>query len=175
MSQLKDQLSQSFELIKTLNGCCGNDGAIPSEKIFEVLKNQASRVLEEINEVIEAIDNKDRKEILKEASDVIVTVDGLTLLVHKLIGDIGAATLDVCKNNDLKYTGDKEIAEEWLEYHNSNYDPEKISENYFIEESEYENCIWYCIKRESDRKFVKPPRHPKLDTGIHLYQNGVQV
>lgn len=172
MIQLKDQLAESFEMIRTLNGCCGNgrEGFL-HEKTFEILKNQALRVLEEIKEVIEAIDNKDRKEILKEASDVIVTVDGLTLLVDKLIGEIGAATLEVCKNNDLKYTGDREVAEEWLEHHNSNYNPDQIKETYYISESEFEGGVWYCVKRESDHKFVKPPRHPKVDLSRFLWRS----
>lgn len=170
-NKLKDQLAESFELIRALNACCGNDGEVPSEKVFDVLLNQAKRVLEEINEVIEAIENKDRGEVLKEVSDVIVTVDGLTLIVNKLIGDIGGATLEVCKNNDLKYTGYREVAEEWLDHYNTNYDPSSIKEKYYINEAEFEGGLWYCVKRESDNKFVKPPRHPKVDLKPFLYRN----
>ena len=172
MSQkLKEQLSESFELIRSFNGCCGNDGKVPREKVLEVIENQAERVLEEIQEFIDAIKANDRQEILDGASDVIVTVDGLTMLVQKLIGDVGGATLAVCENNDLKYTGDKAVAEEWLEHYQTNYDPASIEETYYLKESEFDGGVWYCVRRTSDNKIMKPPRHPKVDLKPFLYRD----
>lgn len=169
---LEEKIAESYGEIETMNLCCGNDPRqFDSTEVLKRIKDQAKRCLEEIQEVIDGVDENNRKEILDGAVDTIVVALGLASYVQAVIGDVGDSLLEICQNNSLKYTHEKELAEEWLAWYQSSCDPEIMKDTYYLNEAIVEGVKWYCVKRHSDNKFLKPPRHPKPSIGKFLYAN----
>ena len=172
-SDKANKLAWAIQEIDDFNFRCGNGKMVtpPWNELKEKFINQIMRVQEELNEVLVAINEGDLPEILKETGDVFVTTAGLVELCNNHVGDISAAIIDVCENNNLKYTHDKEEVDEWLAHYLSEYNPAVESDGYYVcaTEEEPSGMVWYCIRRKSDNKIMKHPRQPKLNTVGHIW------
>jgi hypothetical protein len=174
---MTSKISNAAEMVNQFNIRCGNtiDRNLEISEALKIIKNQAERVLEEAQETIDACEAGDLREVLDGGGDVFVTAIGLTKMIQDAVGDVDSALIDIGHNNNLKYTHDLDQAKEWLEFYNTEYDPNLISESYYIkethEDTENTGMVWYCIRRSSDNKIMKPPRHPKVTISQHLYRS----
>lgn len=70
------------------------------------------------------------------------------------------AALRVMENNKMKYTDDKDVAEDWR----ANMDKKHVG-LHFLKSYEYQGKTYYCIKRKSDDYIVKPYNFKSVDLG----------
>lgn len=163
-------VAEGVSSINGFNRSCGN---IPEKlsypDLLKAIKNQAERTVEEAKEIVDGAETDNRQEILDGAVDAFVTAVGSMLQVQATIGDVAGAIQAICDNNDLKYTDDRAEAQEWLAWYESEYDPNKLNDSYYICEAEHAGILWFSIKRRSDNKIMKPPRHPKVNLSAFLY------
>lgn len=165
----------TFERVAMWNIIC--DKQAPehgTEAYYKALANQAERIAEELKELVEAINNRDDKEILDAGCDLDVVVAGLNFLHgHDYEGAIDA----VLSNNDEKYTYDRRVAEAALlklgtRTHNIHEYQIKIDENLSQEErdelditllGDVEYASIYTVHRISDDKICKFLEHPEVN------------
>lgn len=146
----------SYKAVEFFNKACGNNPPKKgSPEWYTVLKNQVSYLLEEVKEIDEAIDNEDPLEILDGMADVQFVLDGLIYLAQLKHRE---AVKKVCANNDLKFTTSLVDAMEWSEDIGKNK-----GEEVYINRTELDGVTYYCVKRCSDNKILKPTNFPKVD------------
>lgn len=121
---------------------------LPKEVIIEALKNQAKRVVEEAQEIVDACEAGDIEGVLDGIVDVQVTALPLIKMGEAYGFNIGGALIEVADNNLTKVTTSFKIAVETAE---------KYGESYvYIDEQPYKDRIYYSIKRKEDDKYMKP-------------------
>lgn len=127
-----------------------------SDEFYSRLKQQLALVQEELNEAIEAIDNKDNPEVIKELIDVGVTWMGAMGVIRSAGFNIQQGMEKVCNNNLSKILDRKEEADKSVEFHK-----ERGVEAY-IEEVFYMGETLYAVRRKSDNKILKPYNYEKV-------------
>lgn len=125
------------------------------DEAFNIIKNQALRVIEEAKEVVEACEAKDIENLLKEIIDVSVTSIPLLEMGEKVGCNVEGALIAVADNNLTKVTRDVEVAINSLEHYGE--------EEYYLDKIKYHGEYYYCIKRISDDKYMKPLGYQSVD------------
>ncbi|XAO54272.1 phosphoribosyl-ATP pyrophosphohydrolase-like protein [Yersinia phage vB_YenM_P778] len=150
----------SRQAVRALNIKMGNAPLEPhTDAWWTSLTNQAGFLLEETKEVIEAIQLKDKTNIMKEIADVQVVLDGLIYLAGH---DHDAVMEAVCANNDLKVTTDMQLAMKRA------WDIDNTGDNVYINRADYQGKAYFTVKRVADNKMMKPVDLPKVDMGQFL-------
>lgn len=126
------------------------------EVSWEDFKNQQSRLLEEVNEITEALNSKDIVETLDGVVDVMVVSLGMAAKLAMLGVDVGEAFRRVAENNLSKFPKDEQTAIDTVEF----YKTEKQTETYYTK-SDCADC--YVIRRKSDNKIMKPKGYQSVD------------
>lgn len=157
----------STQSVKDWNLKCANKPLQPyTPEYWTVLKNQAERLVEEVKELVDAIDARDRLETVDAQADIQVVLDGFIFLSQH---DHEGAMQAVCGNNDLKYTLARSQAEAWAG------EIEKVKGlDVNVQMSEFEGKNYYSVHANADNKIVKPVNHPKVDMTPFIYGAGVQ-
>lgn len=135
--------------------------AIHNEKeaIWKALKDQAERLVEEAQEVLDGVNNRDINEVLDGVVDTWYVREWMDDMLSALGIDVEASKHEVCMNNLNKIT-------------------ENVDEAYEAA-TEYGNCFvytyhgknnYYSVLREGDRKVMKLKTHipPNLDQFIPI-------
>lgn len=104
MSNLIDSGVADFNDVFTKSIC--ND----KKELKQLLLSKARLVLEEAKELIEAIEEEDWENILKEHVDVSVTNAGVKHILSENGFDVFQAEFDVCENNLTKFMLDESKA-----------------------------------------------------------------
>lgn len=146
----KDVLNKFIDKINLMNFLTKKEvtNQTPKEDILEALKNQAKRVVEEAQEIIDACDSGDIEGILDGIVDVQVTALPLIQMGEAYGFDVGGALIEVADNNLTKVTTSWKTAVETAE---------KYGENcVYIDQQTYKDRIYYSIKRQEDDKYLKP-------------------
>lgn len=143
---------------------CGNTPAKPySKEYWERLKCQAKCLVEEVNELVAAIDAEDAVETLDAQCDIDYVLGGLIFMSQH---DHEEALKLVCENNDHKFTDDYTEALKRLA------DIEKRTGEYCkVVGSMVDGKEYYCVKRVSDGKVMKQSNLPPLNISEQIVQN----
>lgn len=148
----KDTLNKFIDKIDLMNFLTKKEVTrqTPKEEILEALKNQAKRVLEEAQEIIDACESGDIDGILDGIVDVQVTALPLIQMGGAYGFNVGDALIEVADNNLTKVTTSLSIAEQTAHYYNGS------GIDVYIDEQAYMDRIYYSIKRKEDNKYLKP-------------------
>lgn len=126
--------------------------------------NEVKRLAEEIEEAEEACEDENPLELLDAYCDIRFIFKNFENRLKKYGYDVDGAFRAVCLNNDLKYTRDKTLVEQWVK-EISNAHPHY---DFFINTSDCNDGTFYCVKRVGDDKVMKPLDHPKVDLRCYL-------
>lgn len=118
------------------------------------LTNQAKRIEEELIELVEGINERDITKVVDSGLDLDVVVSGLNYLN---CSNYQLGISQVLNNNDLKYTVNKDVAEQWKFYWESN------GESCEVQESTVNKITYYSLHRTSDNKVMKFAKFPEVD------------
>lgn len=147
------------ELMNTLTNK-GNRTVI-DDKWYEAVKNQALRVLEEAQEIVDGCDNKCLKEVLDGVVDTQVTALPLIDMLEAVKFDVTGAMIEIAYNNLTKVVTDRKIAEQTIE--------QKFSyDTHYIDEVKYDGTTFYSVKRKSDDKYEKPVGYKSPDISMYV-------
>ncbi len=146
----------SLQSVRAWNLKCANKPAEPfTNEYWKSLGDQAERLLEEVQELVDAIKARDRIEAVDAIVDIDYVLSGAIFLSQH---DHEGAMQAVCGNNDLKVFTSRSECESaagriFFENH----------EDVHVKDAEFEGKTYYSIKRDSDNKIMKPIGHPKVD------------
>lgn len=157
MSKMIDDVEHFFNCVVDFNMSAGaKDHPAYSQDWWSAVQLQCKLIVEESKEALEAADNKDSVEILKEAIDVLVTSFRLVDMLEKAGYDVNSAFNEVNDDNYKKvfvlYSEAVE-AKEALE--------ERDGECYHISSSFVDGTERYTVRR-SDGKIMKTVDHGKI-------------
>lgn len=146
----------SIESVRAWNlKCAKQPAALFTPEYWRALSNQAERLMEEVEELVEAIKARDRVEAVDALADIQYVLDGA---IFQSQHDHEGAMQAVCANNDLKYSPYRSEAEQWAG------EIEKATgQSVHVKAGEYEGRTFYSVHRDSDSKIMKPIGHPKVD------------
>ena len=141
--------------VTRFNFAVGNEPQVDS--FFEQAGKQASYLLEEVNELIEAINNRDMVEVLDAVVDIWYIREYLDDLLTEQGVKINPAKTKVCDNNDTKFSTSRALIALAVDHYKA-----KGIECY-IAEVEYEGDMFYTCRRLSDDKVMKPTTFEPVD------------
>lgn len=121
-----------------------------SKEYWLAIENQYKRIEEELNELLEAIQERNIEEVVDAGADLDVVVAGLNFLSGSDYTSVITAVLD---NNDLKITQDASKADNWKVFNNDNG----------IDCRVVETNGYYTVQRNEDNKVLKYGNFPKVD------------
>lgn len=151
----------TYERVSEWNERCSNTPSeVGTDEYWKSLSNQAERIKEELDELTEAIENKDTIEAFDALLDLDVVVAGGLYLSN---GDYTGGITAVLDNNDLKYTGHRLLLANATTQ--LAHEPEAIH-------VEVSPQGWYSIHRDSDNKVMKFPGHPKVNLEPYAPKEG---
>jgi phosphoribosyl-ATP pyrophosphohydrolase len=148
-------IEQIEQRIKQWNERCGNVPCSESDTLYDVVSKvtpQAKVILEEVKELVAALEDKDEQEIKDGVVDVLFTSLRLVSLLKDKYDVFGMLSA-VCDNNDLKYT--------------TNQDDFVLNDNWYVEgtsalSTTIEGVTYYYLKNLNG-KVVKPKNFPKVE------------
>lgn len=143
----------SLESVKNWNLKCAKQPAEPfTPEYWQLMGNQAERLVEEVQELVDAIKARDRKESVDALADIQYVLNGA---IFQSQHDHEGAMQAVCENNDLKYFTSRSEAEEAAS---------KLKmDDIHVKVADFQGQKYYSIQRDSDNKIMKPAGHPKVD------------
>lgn len=145
----------TVERVAVWNFRCSNEQQpVGSAQYYDQLSNQLKRIREEADELEEAIQNRDLKEIIDAINDLDVVVAGAGYMSG---GDVVGSINAVLDNNDQKYSINKSFMEEQA----AQYKEQGTEVN--VVATEHEGTTYYALRREEDGKVMKPFGHPQVD------------
>lgn len=127
-----------------------------SKQFYERLKVQLKLLQDEVEEAVEAVENADNPEVLKEAIDVGVVWMGMMGILRAAGLNIQQGMEDVCENNLSKILDDEEEAKKSIAA------LEDQGVEAYIEEVFYMGETYYAVRRKSDSKILKPYNYKKV-------------
>lgn len=137
--------------VTRFNYICGNAPTMGSDQEYwKQLENQAERVLEEAQEMYNAVLAGDIVKVLDGHLDVKYTNEYIDDLLTVEAVNVRASWEAVCDNNDSKFTPSYSYAMDSKEWHES----EGIE--CYIDSGVYEGETFYCVRRHCDNKILKP-------------------
>ena len=130
------------------------------EKIWEALKQQAERLVEEANEVLDGVNNRDINEVLDGVVDTWYVREWMDDMLEALTINVDGAKHEVCMNNLSKITRDEDVANKTSESYGNTF-----VYSYFTPTETY-----FSVLRNDDRKVVKLKTHvpPNLNQFIPI-------
>lgn len=145
----------TYKKVAKWNERCGNTpAAIGTQAYYDVIEKQVKRLVEELNETIEAIQAKDLVELMDGGLDLDVVVAGLN---HLIGGDYATGISRVLANNEKKYTKSIKKARSWLMFHEDN------GLEAHIQSTQIGSITYHCVRRDLDGKIMKYGNFPKVD------------
>lgn len=149
----------NFEKIYLFNTLCGRQAPLPNSPQFYVhVSNQASRVLEEVQETIDDSLDENLLGVIDGVADVMVTALGLYQQLQRCGVDVEEALSRVCDNNLTKFHRDPEEAQKTLEFY------QKQNIETFVRMIKLEDGEeYYGVLRKSDQKLLKPYDFKSVD------------
>lgn len=133
-----------------------------SDEFYSRMAVQLKLLRDEVDETLEAIEDKDNPEILKEAVDVGVVWMGMMAILRAAGFQIQQGMEDVCDNNLSKIVDNLEDAEKSV----AALDEQGVKA--YIEEVFYFGETYYAIRRASDGKILKPYFFKKADVSEYV-------
>lgn len=127
-----------------------------SDEFYNRMAVQLKLLRDEVDETLEAIENKDNPEILKEAIDVGVVWMGMMAILRSAGFQIQRGMESVCDNNLSKIVDNLEDAEKSV----AALDEQGVKA--YIEEVFYFGETCYAIRRAPDGKILKPHTYKKI-------------
>lgn len=144
-----NDMNDFYTAVLKFNTIGGNLSPVQtSQELTARLRNQAMRVLEEAQEVV---DGESAEEVLDGVIDTLVTAFGLLQMLAPYAKTKTAAEL-ICHNNLSKFI--EGITEEQKEENIAFYAEQGIA--VAVQEVEYEGVKYGVIRRLSDNKIMKP-------------------
>lgn len=141
--------------VTRFNFAVGNEPQV--DNFFEQASKQASYLLEEVNELIEAINNRDMVETLDAVVDIWYIREYLDDLLTEQGVKVGQGKTLVCDNNDTKYSSSRALIAKAVEYYSAK------GVGCYTAEVEYEGVVYYTCRRISDDKVMKPTTFEPVD------------
>lgn len=146
--------------VEAFNHRCGNksvDADSTLEEVFAAAKQQGSIILEEVYEILAAVESQDETALKDGIIDTLYTA----IRLLSLFGDrynLAHGMFKVAENNNLKYTTDPNVAEEWMK----NYllmNPENPDGVYLNKKTTIHGKSFYCLKDKNGkvRKWIGFP------------------
>ena len=120
-----------------------------SKEFYKALEGHYQRIKEELQELREAIDNKDGIEILDAMNDLDVVVTGGQIELELAGFNVAKALTKIGANNLTKVGLSEELATK-----SANLLTENTGDEHIAEYNNYSGL--YCVKRVRDNKFCKP-------------------
>lgn len=115
---------------------------------YDSVRNQALRVIEEAQEIIDGCDNRSLDEILDGVVDTQVTALPLIGMLESVNFKVTDAMISIADNNLTKVTTDFNVAQAT---------GCKLGESYcYIDSVVYNGETYYSVKRKVDNKYLKP-------------------
>jgi hypothetical protein len=123
-----------------------------TDEWWELLKNDVERVLEEVNETVEAVSTRDKQELLDGVCDIEYTLSKLKWALREVEDmDYDGAMATICKNNLTKIVDNlydaelskRKYADKGVETYISSYRDEYGDE-------------YFAVLRTEDNKVMKP-------------------
>lgn len=147
-------VSVKHSRIDRFNFVANGDLNLPKEEILKKIQNQCTYLLEEVAETQEAAKAGDITEVLDGVVDIWYVAGYLQTLLESLGVNVHSAFLEVCSNNDEKFTTSLELAEKW-----------KAQKDFpcYISETVYNGETYYMVRREDNDKVTKYDDFPKVD------------
>lgn len=105
------KMQELYDLTKRFNDISGAN----KELSLKAMREQFLYIDEEVNEIKEALDNKDLVELLDGCIDTVITVYGMLQKLENLGVDINQAAIDTAMNNLSKYPTSPAIAHRTVE------------------------------------------------------------
>lgn len=129
----------------------GGEGSV--EEVWDQIHTQASLVLEEARELMEAVENRNMVEVLDAVVDLWVVREYMDDLLEACSINCRGAKEEIMKNNMSKALDDIREAEDTVEWYSS------MSIGTYIELVKLPNEKRYIVKRDCDNKVMKPIGH----------------
>lgn len=118
------------------------------EEWWVAMKNQAERVIEEAQEILEACDKRDVTMLLDGVVDVAVTALPLMPMAQAVGFDVSKANDLVAENNITKIVSDASLARDTAGRYGEEY--------CYIDNVIVDGINYYPVKRYEDDKLLKP-------------------
>lgn len=128
---------------------------VGSSEYWDAIDNQVARIKEEVDEFIAEVKARNLPNMMKELCDVDVVTSGMMNIIG---GSYEDAINVVLRNNEMKLTAEYHVADSWRNHHT-----DKDGGAYAVSNNTDGFGGYYCVKRLSDDKVMKPPGHPKPD------------
>jgi hypothetical protein len=152
-----DDMDEDVAFFNYATGAVEQQYSPDDPEFYKRLKQQVVLLKEEINETSEAIENKDKAEILKEVLDVGVVWLGLVTMLDAAGYDVHLAAHSVCMNNNSKIMELHEDAEKTV----AKYEAEGIKT--FIQTMVIGDEEFYSVRNAATGKILKPYFFEKLN------------
>jgi NTP pyrophosphatase (non-canonical NTP hydrolase) len=130
------------------------------ESVWQSLKNQAERLVEEVQEVLDGVNNRDIQEVLDGVVDVWYVREWMDDMLEALGIDVEKAKHEVAMNNLNKITEDISLAKQTAKDYGNCF--------VFIYNDKF--TTYYTVLRSGDNKVMKLKNHvpPNLSQFIPL-------
>lgn len=156
----------SYSSITKFNHLAANQPSMGTDyEYWQQLRNQAKRIHEEALELLTACEEEDMVAVLDGFCDVRYTNEYMDDLLKA--GDVQTdkAWQSVCDNNMSKFTQSYTYAVESKEA------LEEQGVECYVESCVYEGETYYCVKRNSDNKILKPRYFESVDLTSFVPKN----
>lgn len=160
---MKEAIGKLYQDTITFNKLAGNAPPAPlTDAWWEAMENQAKRVLEEVKETLEAIEDRNVKETLDGVVDISVTALYMPFMTQSKEIDVKGAMAEVAANNlakIFKYYSDAEATKDWYEGQGTAC---------YIDEVFMNGVTYYAVRRNCDQKILKPKDHRRVELGKYI-------
>lgn len=142
----------AYEKIFLFNTLIGHEGIQPdSEEFWTQIRNQTERVVEEVNETLDATIDQDMLELIDGVADIMVVAIGLYQKLQLCGVDVAEALERVCDNNLTKFHETEDHANETVKFY------QDLDIETFVRLVTMEDGVEYFgVIRKSDGKLLKP-------------------
>lgn len=149
--------------VTRFNHIAGNTPHLGADyEYWQQIKNQASRVLEEAQELYDAAQAEDMIGVVDGFADVRYTNEYVEDLLIAGEVETKKAWDAVCNNNDQKFTTSYTYASESKEA------LEQLDVDCYLDSTTYEGTLYYVIRRVHDNKILKLKHHESPDLSIFV-------
>lgn len=152
-------MTTAYEKIYKMNSLIGHRGGQPNTSEFwSQIRNQTERVVEEVNETLDAAIDEDTVGMLDGMSDILVTAIGLYQKLAQFGYPVEEALERVCDNNLTKFHETAEEANETVQFYR-----DFIVETFVRMVTLNNGEVYYSVIRKSDGKLLKPKYYQSVD------------
>lgn len=141
--------------VTRFNFVVGNEPQL--DCFFEQVEKQAKYLLSEAQELLDAAQARDIKEVLDGHLDVRYVNEYIEDLLAAQSVKVKQAWAGVCDNNDTKFSTSYSLISQTVDY----YAEQGVA--CYIAEVDYEGVLYYTCRRSSDDKVMKPITFEAVD------------